>query len=116
MRELAQNFIGNVNPPPGINRYGNLLEGGPTGFITSLLRLLIVVAGLFALFNLVFAGYAFMSAGDDPKKVAGAWGKIYLSLLGLAVSAGSFVLAAIFGRIIFGDYNALLRLRVFGPN
>ena len=116
MRNIAQSIFGNVNQPPGINRYGNLLEGGPSGFITSLLRLLIVVAGLFAVFNLVFAGYAFMSAGDDPKKVAGAWGKIYLSLLGLAVSAGSFVLAAIFGKIIFGDYYSLLRLRVFGPN
>ena len=85
-------------------------------FAANILRFLIVIAGIYALFNMVFAGYAFMSAGDDPKKVAGAWSKIWQSILGLAISAGAFVLAALFGRLLFGDYSALLRLRVFGPN
>jgi len=115
MQEIAQVF-GNVNLPPGVNQYGNLTSGGPTYFITNILKFLIVVAGIYALFNMVFAGYAFMSAGDDPKKVAGAWSKIWQSILGLAISAGAFVLAALFGRLLFGDYSALLRLRVFGPN
>ncbi|OGM06564.1 hypothetical protein A3E15_02590 [Candidatus Woesebacteria bacterium RIFCSPHIGHO2_12_FULL_42_9] len=109
-------IFGNVTAPPGVSQYGNLIEGGPTYFITNILRFLIVIAGIYALFNMVFAGYAFMSAGDDPKKVAGAWSKIWQSILGLAISAGAFVLAALFGRLLFGDYSALLRLRVFGPN
>jgi len=111
-----QNIFGNVTLPQSLNRYGNLTAGGPTSFITNILRLLIVLAGVYGVFNLVLAGYAFMSAGDDPKKVAGAWAKIWQTLLGLAVSAGAFVLAAIFGKLIFDDYGALLRLRVFGPN
>jgi len=109
-------IFGNVNPPPGISRYGNLTSGGPTYFITNILKFIIVVASVYAVINLVIAGYSFMSAGGDPKKVAGAWSKIWQTLLGLAVSAGAFVLAALFGRLIFGDYSALLRLRVFGPN
>jgi hypothetical protein len=114
MRQIAQVF-GPVSPPQGISNYGSLVEGGPTNFISNLIKIIIAGAGLFALFNLVIAGYSFMSAGDDPKKVAGAWSRIWQSLLGLAISAGAFVLAAIFGRIIFGDYYALLRVRVFGP-
>ncbi|KKU12180.1 MAG: hypothetical protein UX19_C0005G0012 [Candidatus Woesebacteria bacterium GW2011_GWA1_45_8] len=111
-----QNIFGNVSLPPGVNRYGNLLSGGPTGFISNIIKTLIGIAGLYALINLVLAGYAFMSAGDDPKKVAGAWSKIWQSLLGLTVAAGAFILAAIFGRLLFGEYTALLRLRVFVPN
>ncbi len=86
------------------------LEGGGLGvFINMIFNLLVVVAGLYAVINLITAGYAFMSAGDDPKKVQGAWAKIWQTLLGLAVAAGAFVLAAIFGKLLFGEYDALLK-------
>ena len=107
-------LFGEVKPPP-IKGFKGLTEGGLTIFINNILKLLIVGAGIFAVINLVLAGYAFMSAGDDPKKVAGAWAKIFQTLMGLAFAAGAFVLAAIFGQLIFGDYNALLQLKIFGP-
>jgi hypothetical protein len=108
-------IFGTVNPPPGVENYssGNL-EGLPL-FINNLVKFLIIAAGIYTLFNLVLAGYAFLSAGDDPKKMAGAWSKIWQSLLGLAITAGSFTLAAIFGKLIFNDWNALLQFKVFGP-
>ena len=56
-----------------------------------------------------------MSAGDDSKKVAGAWAKIWQTLLGLAVSAGAFVLAGIFGQLIFNDPMFLLRPTIPEP-
>jgi len=106
--KLAQIF-GNVAPPPGVNKYTS-----PTQFISNIVKLLIVGAGIFALFNLVTAGYAFISAGGDPKKIADAWAKIWQTLLGLLIAAGSIVLAAIFGRLIFGNANALLQIQIFG--
>lgn len=108
-------IFGDVKAPPGISRFGSVAEGGLSNFINNLLKLLIIGAGIYSLFNLVFAGYAFLSAGDDPKKVAGAWAKIWQTLLGLAFAAGAFVLAAIFGQLIFGDPNALLQIKIFGP-
>jgi len=113
--KIAQGDIfGPINPPPGVSELG----GGPAGlpsFINLLVRLLIVGAGIYALFNLVLAGYAFMSAGDDPKKIQGAWAKIWQTLLGLAFAAGAFVLAAIFGKLVFNDYDALLQFKIFTP-
>jgi hypothetical protein len=73
---------------------------------------LVIVAGIYALINLILAGYAFMSAGDDPKKVAGAWAKIWQTILGLAVAAGAFVLAAIFGQLIFGQWDFILNPKI----
>lgn len=112
----GDSIFGTINPPPGVSEYdptGNL-SGLPL-FFNNIIKFLIVVAGIYTLFTLILAGYAFLSAGDDPKKMAGAWTKIWQSLLGLAIVAGSFILAAIFGKLIFNDWNALLQFRVFGP-
>ncbi len=73
------------------------------------INLIIIGAALYALFNLVLAGYGFMSAGGDPKRVADAWAKIWQTLLGLTVTAGAFVLAAIFSYLLFGDFTTILQ-------
>ena len=107
--------FGTIKPPEGLERFGTV-EGGAIGtFINLLLNILVVAAGIYAVFNLVLAGYGFMSAGDDPKKVAGAWAKIWQTLMGLAFAAGAFVLAAIFGRLLFGDYGALINPSIPTP-
>lgn len=116
MKNLSQaNIFGQVTPPPGIDQYqGGQLTGLPI-FVNNILRILIIGAGIYSVFNLVLAGYAFLSAGDDPKKVTAAWSKIWQTLLGLTFAAGAFVLAALFGKIIFNDPGALLQIKIFTP-
>ena len=113
-------FIGPINPPPGVREYtalGDPAQAAPglLYFLNNLIKFGIVIAGIFAFINLILAGYGFMSAGDDPKKIAGAWAKIWQSLIGLLVIAGSFVLAAIFGWLLFGDPRAILIPQIYGP-
>jgi hypothetical protein len=110
MKTLAQAIdpFGTINEPEPLARFGGLEGGGIGKMITLILRVFIIGAGLYALVNLILAGYAFLSAGDDPKKIEGAWAKIWQSLLGLAITAGAFVLAAIFGKLIFNDFGAIL--------
>ncbi len=110
MNLLAQdNPFGTVTIPQGLSNYGS--EPGPAfgKLIQFGLRALVVGAGIYALFNLVLAGYAFMSAGDDSKKVSGAWSQISQTMIGLAFSAGAFVLAAILGQLLFGNPLFLLQ-------
>lgn len=110
------NIFGTIrNPLEG--GYGGLAGegGGLIGFLNNVVRLLIVIAGLFAFFNLIFAGYGFLGAGDDPKKLASAWKKIWQSMIGLLFILGSFVLAAIFGYLLFGDPRAILAPKIYGP-
>lgn len=96
-------------PSPLANISKGLGAGVGIGkLLNTVLKAMIIIAGIYALINLVIAGYSFMSAGDDAKKVAGAWAMIWQSLLGLAVAAGSFVLAAIFGQIIFGQWDFII--------
>lgn len=107
MNNLLAQF-GNVTPPTALSKWGTEPGGAIGKLIQMIIWLLIIGAGIYALFNLILAGYAFMSAGDDSKAVAGAWAKIYQTVLGLAVAAGALVLAAIFGQLIFGDPTFIL--------
>jgi hypothetical protein len=102
-------IFGKIEAPEALENFGTV-EGGALGkFLQVAINLLIVGAGIYALFNLILAGYAFLSAGDDPKKAAGAWAKIWQTIVGLLFVAGAFVLAAIFGKILFNDYSFLLK-------
>lgn len=111
-------FFDTIQPPPGVNQYGDyndLTKTGLMGFANNILKMLIVGAGLFAFINIIIAGYTFLSAGGDSKKVEQAWSRIWMSLLGLLFVAGSFVLAAIFGWLLFKDPTAILAPEIFGP-
>jgi len=109
-------FWGPIDKPPGIDKYGDLTTPGKglILFVNNLLKLIIVGAGIFAFFNIIIAGYTFLGAGGDSKKVEQAWAKIWQSLLGLFFVAGSFVLAAIFGWLLFKDPLAILRPQIYG--
>lgn len=112
---LAQaNPFGTVSPPPGVGAHG----AGPEGLISlinAILKLLVVLGGIWALINIIFAGYGFISAGGDPKAIEKAWAKIWQSLIGLLFIAGAFVIAAVVGQIIFGDARVILNPGIYGP-
>jgi len=109
-------IFGHIAPPPGVDRYGGTGGAGLITLLNNIMKLLIAGAGIYAVLNLIIAGYEFISAGGDTDKVTKAWNKIWQSALGLAIAGGSFALAAIFGRIIFGNYDAILNPSVYGPN
>lgn len=96
---------------------GSTQGQGLVAIISSLVKFVIVLAGLYTFWNLIAAGFMFMSAGGDPKAIAKAWDKIWQSLIGLLLVAGSFILAVIFGYLIFGPGNELILIqpRVFSP-
>ncbi len=114
-------IIGPIRPPEAISKW--MGQPGQTDspvpglipFANALLKLLITLGGLFAFFNIIIAGYQFMSAGGDPKKIGEAWSKIWRSLMGLLLIAGSFVLAVIFGWLLFGDPGAIISPKIYGP-
>jgi len=100
----------------GSNALVNSQNGqGLFSIINALLRTAIVVAGLYTLINFIIAGYLFLSAGGDQKKFAQAWEKIYVSIIGLLVTSGCLLLAAVIGFIIFGDATMLISPRIFRP-
>lgn len=101
-------MFGKIEAPEALKKFGTVESGGIGNFLNLILRLMVIGAGIYALFNFVLAGYSFLSAGDDPKKIESAWAMIWQTALGLTVAAGAFVLAALFGWLIFGRPDAIL--------
>lgn len=108
----AGRIIGTVTNP--LTTYGSYTTGLVL-FINNALRLVFVAAGIYALFNFIIAGYSYMQAGGDPKMLTAAWNRIWQTLFGLVIIVASFVLAAIFGQLFFGDATFILNPKVYGP-
>lgn len=102
----SPNPFGTIKPPASV---GTDPGSGIGGLIQTVIWILIIGAGVYGLINIILAGYAFLSAGDDPKKVAGAWAKIWQTALGLTVAAGSFILARVLGQLIFGNPDFMIK-------
>lgn len=113
---LAANPFGQVTPPQGVNIPAAATPGGEIiTLLNIILKLLVTAGGIYALINIIISGYGFISAGGDPKAITSAWAKIWQSLLGLTIIAGSFLLAAIFGQLIFKDPGAILNPKLYTP-
>lgn len=115
LAQASTPFFGNISPPPGVTNYGDVTNGGLIKFANNLLKLLIVGGGLFTFINIILAGLGFISAGGDPKKIEQSINKIWQSILGLVIMAGSFVIAALLGWVLFQDATAILNPRIYGP-
>lgn len=111
-------IFGQITPPYS----GSYSSGGGYGsyagiilFLNNVLKLIFVVGGILVLFNLIFAGFQFLNAGGDPKKIEEAWNKIWQSLVGILIMVASFVIAALIGVILFGKPQAILWPAIYGP-
>jgi hypothetical protein len=107
--------FGDIDPPPGVSAYGSLASGGFISFLTAVLRFLIVIGGLYTLFNLILAGFQYMTAANDPKALQAAWAKIWQSVLGLVIAISSFLIAGIIGYLLTQDVLFILNPRIYGP-
>ncbi len=105
-------MFGTIAPP--ITGY----PSDPSGLImllTNFLRLAFVIAGIWAFINFILAGYSFLSAGGEPKNISSAWQKISMTVVGLVIIVGSFILAGIIGFLVFGDPLFILRPKIYQP-
>lgn len=115
----GEGILGTVQPPKGVDAF-NIAAGGATEgigiliFISSLIRIATVVAGIWVLFNFITAGYDYITAGDSKanQKVRE---KLTNSILGLVIIVAAYVIIAVFGLILFGDSSYFLNPQICGP-
>lgn len=110
---MATNSIfGTINPPP--TGYGDVNSGLPS-FITNIITIIFVAAGLFAFFNLMIAGFNYISSGGDEKKILAATQSINMSLIGLVVMVAAAAVTGIVSFVLFGSATAILSPNITGP-
>lgn len=109
---LAQGDIfGQVNVPPGVDQF-TAGPGGLVQFISNLIKLVTVIAGVYGLFNIISAGYTYLSSGGNAKATEQAMNQLTYSLIGLMIIVGSFTITALISLLLFGDAFYILNPKI----
>lgn len=96
--------VGTISIPGGVPS-----EVAKTGdFISSIIRLIMIVGGIFSLWQFLTGGLMFITSGGDKGKVAEAQQKFQMSLIGLVAMTGSFIIIAIVSQVLFGNPTQIL--------
>ena len=97
-------IVGNLSVPGGVPS-----EIGKTGdFFSAIVRMLMIVGGLFAFWQFLSGGFQFITSGGDKGKVAEAQQKIQMSITGLVVMTASFIIIGIVSLVLFGNFTHII--------
>jgi hypothetical protein len=106
------NPLKKVNP----NGYGGLADdNGPLTLLGNIFQLIALVAGLYALLNMLLAGMRYISSNGDKAATETARKQMYNSLIGIIIVVLSFTIAAILGQVLFGSADYLFKPKIYGP-
>mgnify|MGYP001587062161 FL=1 len=106
--------FGTIDNPFPDTGYGSVGSGLPL-FITNSIKLIFIAGGLWAFFNLMFAGFTYITAAGDEKKIQAATTSINMSLLGLVIMVAAAAITGIISYILFGDAAYILKPNITGP-
>lgn len=110
MNQLAQATPLGTIGGPGLGPFGAAAPTSPLGAIVDLVSSVVGVMTIFAsiwfLFQILYAGYEWISAGGDTKKIASARDRITHAFMGLVIVVGSWSLLAVAGQ--FFGYDTLI--------
>jgi len=112
--------IGTIDTPPGVDKQiaaSNLAtdEIAIFFFLSSLIKIVNVIAGIWVAFNIVFAGFNYISgqgSADAHKKVRD---KITMSFVGLFLLAIAYMAVAVISLLLFGDAGYVLKPDIVTP-
>ena len=109
---MATSTFGTINPP--VKNMQSVATGLPT-LITNVVTIIFAAAGLFAFFNLMIAGFSYITAAGDTKKIEAATASINMSLIGLVIMVAAAAVTGIVSYLLFGSATAILSPSITGP-
>lgn len=110
--------LGTVVAPKGVLQF-NLAAGsyssiGIFGFVSVLVRIITILAGLWTVANFILGGVRFISAFGDTKAYTEVKDNIQWSMVGLVVIVAAYLITALVGLLFFGDATFLLNPKLQG--
>jgi len=82
-------------------------------FLSNVFKFAAAAAGIYMIIQIILAGFDYINAAGDPKRLENAWAKIWQSLVGLAIISAAFIIAGVIGRLT--GLN-ILNPVIHGPN
>lgn len=94
-------------------KYTSAQGQGLFDFLGNILKFAAVAGGIYMIIQIILAGFDYINAAGDAKKLENAWAKIWQSLIGLAIISAAFIIAGVIGRLT--GLN-ILSPTLYGPN
>lgn len=106
-----------VNPLDTLNPGGGYTDvsTGLPSFVSNLITIIFIAGGLYAFFNLMIAGFTYITAAGDTKKIEAATASINTTLIGLVVMVAAAAITGIISFVLFGSASAILSPVINGP-
>lgn len=102
----ADNLFGTIEAPEGVKAYQAKVGPDEIGiilFFSNIIRLITIFAGIWTMLNFVLAGWIYITGADDKDAGSKVSTKMLNSVMGLAIVALSYTIAALVGLLIFGN-------------
>jgi hypothetical protein len=99
----TNNVFGDIEAPPGVAELNADAEGiGLLLFISNMIKLASIIAGVWVLFNFISAGFTYITSADSSaySKIGE---KLSMSVMGLVLIVASYTIIGIISLIIFGN-------------
>jgi hypothetical protein len=109
---MASGTFGTINPP--VDNLPDVGTGLPN-LISNVITIVFAAAGLYAFFNLMIAGFSYITAAGDEKKIMAATQSINMSLIGLVVMVAAAAVTGIVSYLLYGSATAILSPSITGP-
>jgi hypothetical protein len=108
--------FGKVNPPPGVSNYNAQAGGiGIILFASNLIKIATIVAGVWVLFNIITAGYLYITESSNSGTANKVKDQITSSVLGLIIIVLAHSLIALISFFLFKDATFILNPKITGP-
>lgn len=105
--------LGSVRPPTGTSQYapyesGGYAKTGLVNFLSRLIRIFIIICGIWTLFNFLTAGWTYIYYMYEPKATQEVKDKLTMTAVGLIILAAAFTIAGVIGAVFFKDATFIL--------
>lgn len=115
---IAQaDIFGTIQKPQGVAQF-DASSGGEIGvllFLSNLLRVGTVIAGIWVMFNIIFAGWMYITNNGDSGVHEKVRTSITNSVIGLIVIVLAYTISAGIGLLLFGDAGYFLNPTIPTP-
>jgi len=110
-------IIGAIEVPAGALQYDAQSAGsfGLFLFISNLIKMGTVIAGIYILFNFLLAGYAYITSAGNTKVNEEVKNKLTYSVVGMILIVSSYIAIGLLGLLFFGKANFFLQPEICGP-
>lgn len=102
-------LVGDLEIPKGVDLINQDAGGiGVILFISNMIKFVIILGGIWALINIIFAAFAYLTGGGKADSHTKVKDRFTMSIIGLILMIVAYTVAALVGQIFYGDPNFIL--------